>query len=92
MNKHKGSTFDDFLDDEKLLNQAEATAVKRVIAYQINRAMKEKKINKNKMAHAMNTSRSSLDRLLDPENTAVTLNSLIKAANVLDKKIEFYIR
>jgi antitoxin HicB len=86
-NKYKGSTFDSFLEKEGLLEQVEATAVKRVVAFQIEKAMQQQQISKKQMAEGMQTSRSSLDRLLDPENTAVTLISLVKAAHVLGKKV-----
>lgn len=87
--KHKnvGSSFDDFLKDEGLLADAEATAIKKVIACQIEMLMKEKKISKTSMAKQMNTSRSSLDRLLDPANTSITLQTLERAAHVIGKRL-----
>jgi antitoxin HicB len=91
--KHKniGSNFDDFLKDEGLLADAEAAAIKRVIAFQVETLMKERKISKTSMAKQMNTSRSSLNRLLDPTNTSITLQTLERAAHVIGKrlKIEF---
>ena len=87
-NAHKGSTFDSFLEEEGILDQAEATAVKRVIAYQIEEAMKKQRISKKKMADNMSTSRTSVDRLLDPENVSVTLQSLVKVAHVLGKQLQ----
>jgi predicted XRE-type DNA-binding protein len=87
-NKHIGSGFDDFLQDEGLLAEAEATAVKRIIAYQIEQEMKERKISKSKLAEMMRTSRSSLDRLLDPENPSVTLLTLESVALALGKKLK----
>ncbi len=91
--KHKnvGSSFDDFLIDEGLLADAEAAAIKTVIAFQVETLMKERKISKTSMAKQMNTSRSSLDRLLDPTNTSITLQTLERAAHVIGKrlKIEF---
>ena len=86
-NKHIGTNFDDFLNTEGLLAEAEATAVKRVIAYQIQKEMKERNISKSALAQIMNTSRSSLDRLLDPENMSVTLLTLETVALALGKKI-----
>jgi predicted XRE-type DNA-binding protein len=88
--KHKniGSSLDDFLSDEGLLEDAEATAVKRVIAYQLQQEIKNKHITKVKLAESMNTSRAQLDRLLDPGNTSVTLHTLMKAATVLGKKVK----
>ncbi len=91
--KHEnvGSSFDDFLKEEGLLADAEAAAIKRVIAFQVETLMKERNISKTSMAKQMNTSRSSLDRLLDPTNTSITLQTLERAAHVVGKrlKIEF---
>jgi antitoxin HicB len=89
MNKHIGSKFDDFLAEEKLLDEAEAVAIKRVLSYQIKQELKKKHMAKATLAKRMNTSRTALDRLLDPDNTGVTLRSLVKAARVLGKKIKF---
>ncbi len=88
--KHKniGSDFDDFLNDEGLLADTEATAIKRVIAFQVDSLMKERKISKTSMVKQMNTSRSSLDRLLDPANTSITLQTLERAAHVIGKKLK----
>ena len=85
--KHVGSHFDDFLRGQNLLAQAEATAVKRVLAFQIDQAMKKKRLGKSTMAEKMGTSRAALDRLLDAENTSVTLQTLAKAAKVVGKKL-----
>ena len=87
-NKHIGSTFDDFLQEEGLLAEAEATAVKRVIAYQIEKEMEERNISKSALARMMQTSRSSLDRLLDPENKSITLLTLESVALALGKKLK----
>ena len=91
--KHKniGSDFDDFLAEEDLLAESEAIAVKKVIAFQISQMMEEKHISKSAMARYMRTSRSSLERLLDPLNTSITLQTLEKAAHATGKrlKIEF---
>ena len=86
-NKHIGSPFDDFLQEEGLLAGAEATAIKRVIAHQIQTEMAERDISKSTLARMMQTSRSSLDRLLDPENALVTLLTLESAAMALGKKL-----
>lgn len=91
-NAHKGSTFDSFLEEEGLLDQVEATAIKRVITYQIEQAMKKQHMSKKKMADTMRTSRSSLHRLLDPENASVTLQSLVKAAYALGKELQISFR
>ena len=87
-NKHLGSNFDDFLKEEGLFSDAEAVATKRVIAFQLEKEMIKKKISKISMSHRMKTSRSSLNRLLDPKNGSVTLQTLEKAASVLGRKLE----
>ncbi|MDZ4159875.1 MAG: helix-turn-helix transcriptional regulator [Anaerolineaceae bacterium] len=88
MNKNYiGSDFDDFLAEEGLLEETETTAVKRVLAYQISELMKEKKISKAEMARRMKTSRAALERLLDPENSSVTLQTMDKAAQSLGKHL-----
>jgi DNA-binding Xre family transcriptional regulator len=87
--KHKniGDSFDSFLENEGILEQVENVAIKRVIAFQLQEEIKKKKITKAKLARQMKTSRSSLDRLLDPENEAVTFKTLKKAASVLGKRL-----
>jgi len=85
--KHMGSDFDDFLREERLLNSAETTAVKRVIAFQIAREMKRRNLTKTAMAMQMKTSRAGLERLLNPDNRSVTLLTLERAAAVLGKKL-----
>jgi len=87
-NKHIGSNFDDFLDKEGLLAEAEATALKRVLAYQIRKEMEDRQISKSALASMMRTSRSSLDRLLDPNNPSVTLLTLESAALALGRKLK----
>ncbi len=87
-NKHLGSDFDDFLQDEELLAEAEATAIKRVLAFQILKEMEERQLTKSALAKLMNTSRSSLDRLLDPDNPSVTLVTMESAAIALEKKLK----
>jgi antitoxin HicB len=88
--KHKniGSNFDDFLDEEELLADVESVAIKRVMAFQIDQYMKEKNISKTSMAKYLKTSRSSLDRLLDPLNTSVTLQTIERAAHAIGKRIK----
>ena len=85
--KHVGSSFDEFLAEEDLLSEAEATAVKRVIAYQLTRFMEDNELSKTAMARRMQTSRSALDRLLDPANPSVTLQTMDRAARALGKKL-----
>ena len=85
--KHIGSDFDDFLAEEGLLESTTAVAVKRVVAWQIKQKMSEANITKSEMARLMSTSRSSLDRLLDPENVSVTLKTLQSAVRVLGGRL-----
>ncbi len=86
--RHIGGDFDDFLQTNRLLEAAEAAAIKRVIAFRIAQAMKRRKWTKTEMAGRMRTSRASLDRLLDPTNSSVTLSTLERAASVLGKKLK----
>ena len=90
-NVHIGGNFDDYLKEEGMLAETEATATKRVIAYQIKRMMKQKKINKSRFASYMGTSRSALERLLEPKNVSVTLLTLEKAALALGKKLKVHL-
>jgi len=87
-NIHSGSNFDDFLKEEGLLADAEATAIKRVVAYQIEQEMQNSNISKTALANRMHTSRSALDRLLDPKNVSVTLQTLERAALALGKRLK----
>lgn len=82
-----GSSFEDFLKDEGRYEEATNQAIKRVLAFQLTEAMKEQKLSKVAMAKKMETSRSQLDRLLDPENESVTLGALARAASVLGREI-----
>ncbi len=87
-NKHRGTSFDSFLEEEGLLDEAELVAVKRVITFQLEKVMKKKQLTKIQLAKKMHTSRSALDRILDPSNTAITLTSLVKIAHALGKKTQ----
>ena len=89
---HTGSSFEDFLDEEGMRNEVEGAAIKRVLAWQFEQAMVEQQKTKRAMAKELKTSRSQLDRLLDPVNTAVSLETLTRAANVLGKRLVFEIR
>ena len=86
--KHIGSSFDDFLREEDLLDVAEATATKRVIAFQIAQEMERRGLTKSEMASRMKTSRPALERLLDPSNPSVTLSTLERAASAVGKKLK----
>lgn len=88
-NPHRGSSFDEFLQEEKLLTEVETAAVKHILAYQIAELMRLKNFSKTKMANEMRTSRAAVDRLLDPDNTSVTLSTVVKAAHVLGKRLSF---
>jgi antitoxin HicB len=87
--KHKnvGSDFDDFLREEGILAEVEKTAIKEVVANQILQLMTQQKISKVDMSKRMGTSRSALDRLLDPKNPSVSLKTLDKAATSLGKRL-----
>lgn len=87
--QHVGSSFDDFLAEDGLLAEVEAVALKRVIAFQLEQEMKRTGLTKTQLALKMDTSRSAVDRLLDPENQAVTLKTLERAADVLGKRLRF---
>jgi hypothetical protein len=86
--KHIGSDLDDFLREEHLLEAAEATAAKRVIAFQLTQEMQRRRLTKSEMASRMRTSRPALDRLLDPTNRSVTLSTLERAASAVGKKLK----
>jgi hypothetical protein len=85
--KNLGSSVDSWLREEGIYEEVTATAIKRVLARQLAAAMKEKRFSKAEMARRMQTSRAALDRLLDPESEAVTLNTLRKAAAVVGREI-----
>jgi antitoxin HicB len=86
-NPHRGSSFDDFLKDEGLYEKCTATALKRVLARQIKQEMERQNITKSAMAEKMHTSRSQLDRLLDPERAGVSLEIMQRAASVVGRKL-----
>ena len=86
-NPQIGGLFDDWLKDEGLHEEVTTAAIKRVLAWQLEQAMKEGKITKTAMARRMNTSRPQLDRLLDPDNGNVTLDTLAKAAAAVGRKV-----
>jgi hypothetical protein len=86
-NPHIGSDLDDLLEEDGVLAEVRSIAVKRVFAWQINRAMEKENLSKAEMARRMSTSRASLDRLLDPDNPSATLLSMDKAAAALGKRL-----
>lgn len=87
MNQYSGSDFDDFLDEEGLLNEVSARAYKRLLALQLQDIMEATQLTKTELAEWMQTSRSQLDRLLDPDNTTVTLDSLDRLARAVGKRL-----
>lgn len=82
-----GGSFEDFLREDGTLETTNSTAVKRVLAFQLAAAMKEQKISKIEMARRLETSRSQLDRLLDPTNDAVNLGTLARAARAVGRNL-----
>jgi len=91
MNIHRGSSFDVFLEEEGILEEVSAKAHKRLIALQLADIMKKSKITKMGLAKRLQTSRSQLDRILDPENTTISLESLERIAHAVGKKLHIEI-
>ena len=86
-NKHQGSSLDSFLEEEGTLGEFQAQAVKEVIAWQLGEAMKTRKLSKTRLAELMRTSRAQVDRVLDPSNHNVTLETLQRAAAVVGRQV-----
>lgn len=84
---YSGSTFDNFLEEEGIREEVEAVAIKRVLAWQLSQAMQEQQKTKQALAKQLRTSRSQLDRLLDPQNVSVTLDAISRAARALGKRL-----
>jgi antitoxin HicB len=82
-----GSTFDSFLEQGGIREEVEAVAIKRVLAWQFSQAMRQQQKTKQSLARQLRTSRSQLDRLLDPRNVSVTLDTITRVAKVLGKRI-----
>jgi antitoxin HicB len=82
-----GSSFNDFLKDEGVDQEASAVAIKRVLAWQLEKAMAKEGVTKNEMAKRMRTSRSQLERILDPDNDKIQLDTVFKAARVLGREL-----
>lgn len=83
-----GSSFDDFLKDEGTYEEASAAAIKRTLAWQLENAMVKEGMTKNEMAKRMHTSRSQLDRILDPGNDRIQLDTVFKAARALGREVK----
>jgi predicted XRE-type DNA-binding protein len=86
-NPNRGSSFEDFLKEEGIFEASTTAAVKKVLAWQIEQAMRTQHITKSAMATRMHTSRSQLERLLDPEKTGVSLETIQRAAAVVGRKL-----
>lgn len=82
-----GTSFDSFLEEEEILQESEAVALKRVIAYALEQKMKTDNISVNRLAKELETSRTAICRILDPENTSITLSTIVKVAKYLGKGI-----
>jgi antitoxin HicB len=86
-NPYIGSSLDDLLEEDGILAEVNAVALKRVLAWQVLQEMKKRGLSKSQMAVAMSTSRPSLDRLLDPNNVSITLKTMERAAAILGKRL-----
>ena len=87
-NKHRGSSIDAFLKEEGVLEEFQARAIEEVIAWQLAEAMKERKLSKRRLAALMRTSRTRIDRVLDPEDGNVTIETLQRAAALVGRKVQ----
>jgi antitoxin HicB len=87
-NRHHGSSLQDFLRKEGMLEEVQAAALKRAVALKVHDLMRKKKLSKSALAAEMRTSRAAIHRLLDPKNTSVTLATLNRAARSLGQKIK----
>ena len=90
--KYIGSNFDHYLEEENLLAETEALALKKVLVWELYQAMEEKKLTKTAVAKLMHTSRAAFNRLLNPDNTSLNLMSMEKAAIALGKKIHIELK
>jgi predicted transcriptional regulator len=86
-NPHIGSSFDSWLDEERIRGEVTAAAIKSVISRQLAAEMKKKRITKKRMAELMKTSRAQVDRLLDPDNGGATIESLQRAARIVGREL-----
>ncbi|MEA3043988.1 MAG: hypothetical protein QOH47_1826 [Sphingomonadales bacterium] len=87
-NRHKGSTLDAFLEEEGVLAEFQAKAIKEVIAWQLAEAMRERGLSKSRLAILMRTSRTQIGRLLDPNDGNVTIETLQRAAQLVGRRVE----
>ena len=91
-NRHAGSTLESFLREDGIYEEVKTEAIKAVLAYKLAQAMKAQRLSKARMAARMETSRSQLDRVLDPENEGVTLDTLKRAAAAVGMRLELELR
>ena len=87
-NRHKGSTLDSFLEEDGVLAEFQAKAIKEVIAWQLAEAMRERKLSKNRLAMMMHTSRTQVNRVLDPNDGNVTIETLQRAAQIVGRRVQ----
>ena len=87
-NKHRGSSVRDFLKQDGILEDVQAAALKRALALKVADLMERRNFNKTALAAEMRTSRAAINRILDPENTSVTLTTLNKVAQSLGRKLK----
>ena len=87
-NKHRGSTLDSFLEQDGTLGEFQAQAIKEVIAWQLAEAMKDRKLTKTRLAELMHTSRSQVNRMLDPNDGNVTIETLQRAAALVGRRVQ----
>ncbi len=86
-NPHIGSSFEDFLSEEGIYEEVSAAAVKQVVAWQLDQSRRAQGLSKSALAKRMQTSRSQVERLLDPTNTQVQLDTLQRAATALERRL-----
>lgn len=87
-NKHRGADFRDFLEEDGILEEVEARALKRAIAMKLTRLIEQQSLSKGDMALRMKTSRAAVDRMLDGSNPSMTLTTLEKAARALGQRVK----
>ena len=86
--KHRGSTLDEFLVSERVFEEFQARTIKEVVAWQLAEAMRERKLSKNQLAKQMQTSRTQVDRVLDPDAGNVTIETLQRAAALVGRRVK----
>ena len=87
-NKHRGQSLDSFLEEEGVLAEFQAKAIKEVIAWQLAEAMRDQKLSKKRLAEMMHTSRTQVNRVLDPADGNVTIETLQRAAAVVGRRVQ----